>query len=213
MSRLIDAFDALFTTAIQSGGELAKTANFTLQNVDWKGTLSTPEPTSHPIVDTYLEAACVDSGQRGSSSHRLARALLAVADQLDWHPSSKDHNDGPDVAIFSPNFTATTVIGAGGLLPSDKVSAGFSLQGSDTYYPPHAHHAEESYWIIGGNGDWKVGKKPWFAVEAGDSIYHESGARHAMQTNEHPLLTVWLWTSHLDSEVVIVRAQQNDGLI
>jgi mannose-6-phosphate isomerase-like protein (cupin superfamily) len=156
-------------------------------------------------VDSQLEAACVNSGQDGSSSHTIAEALLAAADQLEWRASSKDHADGPDVAIFSHNFTATTVIGDGGLLPSDKVIAGFSLQGRDTYYPPHAHHAEESYWIIGGNGDWKVGKKPWFAVEPGDSIYHESLARHAMQTNEQPLLTVWLWTSHLDSEVVIVR--------
>jgi quercetin dioxygenase-like cupin family protein len=56
-----------------------------------------------------------------------------------------------------------------------------------------------------GGGDWKVGTEPWFAVEPGDSIYHESGARHAMQTNEQPLLAIWLWTSHLDSEVVVVR--------
>ncbi len=109
------------------------------------------------------------------------------------------------MAIFSRNYTVTRIIGEGGLLPSNEVAAGFSLQGRDTYYPPHAHHAEESYWIIGGDGDWRVGTKAWFAVKPGDSIYHESGARHVMQTNEQPLLTVWLWTSHLDSEVLIVR--------
>ncbi len=205
MNRLIDALEGLFTAATQSGGELAKTANFTLENVNWKGRQTLPEPMSHPTVDTHLEAACANSGRQGMSSHAVARALLAVADQLEWHASSKDRKDGPDVEIFSRNFTATTVIGEGGLLPSDKVMAGFSVQGRDTYYPPHSHHAEESYWIIGGDGDWKVGTKPWFAVEPGDSIYHESGARHAMQTNEQPLLAVWLWTSHLDSEVVIVR--------
>ena len=206
MNRLIDAFEGLFAMANLSGGDLAKTANFTLENVNWKGGLSSHEPKSHPMVDAHLETACAYAGQRKSSSHRVAEALLAVADQLEWRASSKDPDDGPDVAVFSPKFTATTVIGAGGLLPSDKVTAGFSLQGRDTYYPPHAHHAEESYWIIGGDGDWTVGTKPWFAVGPGDSIYHASGARHAMQTNEHPLLTVWLWTSHLDSKVVIVRA-------
>ncbi len=205
MNRLIDAFEGLFTAATLSGGELAKTANFALENVKWHDKQSLPKPTSHPMVDAHLEAACANSGRQGMSSHAVARALLAVADQLEWHASSKDREDGPDVAVFSRNFTATTVIGEGGLLPSDKVAAGFSLQGRDTYYPPHAHHAEESYWIIGGDGDWKVGTQPWFAVEPGDSIYHESGARHAMQTNEQALLTVWLWTSHLDSEVVIVR--------
>ena len=205
MKQLIDAFEDLFATATKSGGELAKTANFTLENVNWKGKQSRPKPTSHPVVDSNLEAACISSGRRGSSSHTVATALMAVTDQLEWRASSKNPEDGPDVAIFSRNFTAATVIGAGGLLPSDNVIAGVSLQRRDTYYPPHAHHAEESYWIIGGNGDWRVGKKPWFAVKPGDSIYHESLARHAMQTNEQPLLTVWLWTSHLDSEVLIVR--------
>ncbi len=205
MKRLIDAIEGLFVAATLSDGELAKTANFTLENVNWKETLTRPKPTSHHIVDSSLEAACANSGPDGSSSHELARSLLAVADQLEWRSSSKAREDGPDVAILLRNFAVTTVIGAGGLLPTDKVYAGFSLQARDIYYPPHAHHAEESYWIIGGDGDWKVGTEPWFAVEAGDSIYHEPEVRHAMQTNEQPLLTVWLWTSHLDSEVVIVR--------
>ena len=205
MNRLIHAFEGLFTAATLAGGAVAKTAHFTLDNVNWKTTLCEPEPTSHPIVDTHLEAVCANSGRPGSSSHEVAQALWAVADRLAWRASSKDSEDGPDVAIFSRNFAAATVIGEGGLLSSDKVAAGFSLQGCDTYYPPHAHPAEESYWIIGGDGDWRVGSQPWFAVEPGDSIYHASGARHAMQTNEQPLLTVWLWTSHLDSEVVIVR--------
>jgi mannose-6-phosphate isomerase-like protein (cupin superfamily) len=205
MNRLIDAFEGLFTTAARSGGELEKTATFTLENVNWAGQRNRHEPLGHPTVDRHLEAACANSGPEGSSSHMVAQALLEVMDQILWRPSPTDYEGELDMAAFSPNFTATRVIGEGGLLPSSKVSAGFSLQGRDTYYPPHAHHAEESYWIIGGDGDWKVDTQPWFAVQPGDSIYHASGARHAMQTNERPLLTVWLWTSHLDSEVVIVR--------
>ncbi len=205
MNRLIDAFEELFTATSLSGSDLARTAEFTLKNVNWKGTLNKPKPISHSMVDTYLEATCANSGQRGSKSCLVAEALLAVADQLDWRDSSKDYEDGPDVAIFIPNFTATTVIGDGGILPSDKVAAGFTVQGRDTYYPPHAHYAEESYWIIGGDADWRVGADPWFAVAAGDTIYHASEARHAMQTNGQALLAIWLWTSHLDSEVRIVR--------
>lgn len=205
MNRLIEAFEGLFAATANSDEQLEVTANFALESVNWTDKLSTHEPQSHSVVDTYLEAACANSGQCGSKSHTLAQALFAVAHQLDWRASSKNPEDGPDVVVFSQNFTATTVIGTGGLLPSDRVTAGFSLQGRDTYYPPHAHHAEESYWIIGGSGDWRVGSEPWFGVEPGDSIYHESGARHAMQTNAQPMLAVWLWTSHLDSEVVIVR--------
>jgi mannose-6-phosphate isomerase-like protein (cupin superfamily) len=205
MNRLIDAFEGLFAATVTSGGELARTANFTLENVNWTSRPNKPVAVSNPIVDRYLETASINSGPNGSSSRIIAEALLAVTDQLQWRTHSRDCEDEPDMALFSGNYTSTCVIGEEGVLPSDKISAGFSLQGRDTYYPPHAHHAEESYWIIGGDGDWKVGTKPWFAVEPGDSIYHESEARHAMQTNELPLLAVWLWTSHLESEVVIVR--------
>ncbi len=205
MNRLIDAFEGLFAAATISGGELAETANLILKNVNWAGKPNKPEPVSHQVVDTHLEMACANAGRYGSRAHRVAECLLAVTDQLKWRARSTDRDDGPDVAVFSRNFASVSIIGQRGLLPSDKVTAGFSLQAPDTYYPPHAHHAEESYWIIGGDGDWKVGTEPWFAVEPGDSIYHASGARHAMQTNEQPLLAVWLWTSHLDSEVMIVR--------
>ncbi|MCH9005841.1 MAG: cupin domain-containing protein [Proteobacteria bacterium] len=205
MNQLINAFEGLLIAAADSGGDLATTANFALESVNWKDRLSEPKATTHPVVESHLEAACASSGPRGSASHELAQALLPVTDQLRWRESPTDRDDEPDVAVLLRNFTAAHVIGEGGLLSSDKVIAGFSLQGRDTYYPPHAHYAEESYWIIGGDADWRVGAEPWFAVEPGDSIYHESEARHAMQTNAQPLLTVWLWTSHLDSEVVIVR--------
>jgi hypothetical protein len=159
MNRLIDAFEGLITAAANSGGELAKTANFTLENVNWTGQRNKHEPLGHPTVDRHLEAACANSGPHGSSSHMVAQALLGAMDQINWRPSPTDYEGEPDMAAFSRNFTATRIVGEGGMLPSDKVKAGFSLQGPDTYYPPHAHHAEESYWIIGGDGDWKVGQE------------------------------------------------------
>ena len=217
MNELIDAFKGLFVAAADSRGnssneDLARTANFALENVSWADKPSEFQPTRHPIADRHLAAACASSGPHESNSHTLAQSLLAVTDQLEWRASSKCSDDGPDVAILSRNFAIATIIGEGGPLKSDEVHAGFSLQAPDIYYPPHAHYAEESYWIIGGDADWRVGAKPWFAVQPGDSIYHKSEARHAMQTNEQPLLTVWLWTSHLDSEVVIVRGQELVGL-
>ena len=130
MNRLIDAFEGLLTAAAISGGELAETSRFTLENVNWMGKLNKPEPMSHPIVDKHLEAACANSGQHGSSSHMVAETLLVVMDQIKWRASSTDRDDEPDMAVFSRNFTATCIIGEGGLLPSDKVTAGFSLQGS-----------------------------------------------------------------------------------
>ena len=100
MNRLIDAFEGLFTAASGCGGEVAETAKFTLENVNWRGRLSKPEPMSHPIVDRHLEAACAHSGQPGSSAHRVAEALLAVKEQIKWRASSTDRDDAPDMAVF-----------------------------------------------------------------------------------------------------------------
>ena len=153
------------------------------------------------MVEENRESAVANSGQAGSNSHRIAQTLLTVSNQLRWRASSKCHDDGPDVAILSRNFAVVSIIGPGEPLTSDKVYAGFSLQAPDTYYPPHAHYAEESYWIIGGDADWRVGKKPWFPVKPGGSIYHESEARHVMQDNGQTLQTIWLWPKQLESGV------------
>lgn len=206
MNPLIEAMAGIFTAAAASGGPLARPARFALETVDWAGKLSEPAPQSYPVVDHHLETACATAGPQGSAAHQASRALSAASGRINWFAYPEERWTAPDLAAFMPNFAATVIIGEGGLLPADKISAGFSLQGPDTYYPPHAHLAEESYWIIGGDGDWKVDMKPWFAVRPGDSVYHKSCARHAMQTNEAPLLTVWLWTSHLHSEVVFVRS-------
>ena len=205
MSQLIEAFEELFSATAKSGGELAKTSAFALDSVDWRATPAWPEPQRHHIVDAHLASACRNSTPPGSIEHAVTEALCAETERLHWRPSKKATVDGPDIEILLHNFAVTIIIGDGAVLPSDKVVSGFSLQAPDTYYPPHAHLAEESYWIIGGNADWRVDANPWFAVAAGDSVYHKPQARHAMQTNSHPLLTIWLWTSDLDSEVMIVR--------
>jgi quercetin dioxygenase-like cupin family protein len=205
MKRLIDAFRGFFADAAQSGSALAGTARFALEHVDWSAGLQRTAPATHPVADRYLARACAATGPRGSSIHAIATALMASADGVEWQAYYTDRAHEPDMAAFSRNFTATTLIGAGATLPSDRISAGLSLQAPDAYYPPHAHEAEESYWIVGGDGDWRIGCDPWFAVRPGDMIHHPSRTRHAMQTNRQPLLMVWLWTSHLNSEVLIVR--------
>ena len=210
MMQIIDALKGLFASAVKSGGDASKTAGFVLENVDWNGKLNVLETAGHPIVEKHLEETCAKSGKSGSSTHRLADSLLSEKDHLKWRTRAFKPEDGPEIKAFASNYSATTVIGNGGLLPSDKVSAGFSLQGCNAFYPPHAHVAEESYWTIGGEGEWKVDDDPWFAVESGSSIYHKSGALHAMRTGDKPMLSVWLWTSHLDSEVVIIKGQNNN---
>ena len=55
MNRLIDAFEGLLAAAARSGGDLATTANFALESVNWKDRLSEPKATTHPVVESHLE--------------------------------------------------------------------------------------------------------------------------------------------------------------
>jgi len=205
MDQLIQAFKAILTEAANTSGDLSKTAKFALDNVNWEQERMHPKPASHPAVTSHLQEACENSGPDHSNTRKVADALLSASKKLAWRNSGSTNGDDPDVVAFAPKFSSCSIIGSTGILKSEKVSAGFSLQGPDTYYPPHLHIAEESYWMIGGNGDWRVDGNPWFPVKSGTSVYHASNARHAMQTNQQPLLTIWLWTSYLDSDVIIVR--------
>ena len=72
MNRLIDSIKDLFATTGESDGDLAKTANFILENVKWQETLNRPEPFGHRVAETYLEESCANSGPIGSSAHVLA---------------------------------------------------------------------------------------------------------------------------------------------
>lgn len=206
MRELVDAYKGLLLEAAQGNDDLARTASFALDQVDWSQELMQTAAVTNPILHDNIAQVCENSGCEGSATNRLTKALLPVVDQLSWRRRDIEGETASDMLLLYEKFTAVTIVGQTGLISCDKIIAGFSLQAPDAYYPPHEHLAEESYWIIGGGGDWKVDRKPWFPVNAGDAIYHTGGARHVMQTNEQPMLSIWLWTSHLDSDVVITRA-------
>ena len=137
MKKLFNAIKELFSATAMSGGDAADAVKFALQEINWDGKLSEPEPVSKPVVDDELRSACAESGQYGSSSYLIAESVLAIKDKLQWQTPYEDMNDVPDVAVFARNYAFTRLIGAGAPLFSDKVTGGLSLQGRDIYYPPH----------------------------------------------------------------------------
>jgi len=91
MNRLIKSLENLFAATAMNGGALSRTANFTLEIVNWRDALNEPEPTGHHIVDSYLKAACDNSGPDGSNSREVAQTLMAEADpagDVDGHDAA-----------------------------------------------------------------------------------------------------------------------------
>ncbi|MBT3559117.1 MAG: hypothetical protein HOC63_11525 [Rhodospirillales bacterium] len=205
MKRVIGALKDLFESAALNGDDAGEAAAFALKHVKWSSALQPTEPRSPAVVDECLESLCTSAGQYGSNAHMIGEAILGAKDQIRWNLWGEGNADEPDIEAFQNRFAYCSIFGSNGPLVSDKIAGGFSIQAPDIYYPPHAHQAVETYWIIGGDGDWKIGSDPWFPVESGTLIHHETGIRHAMQTNHSALLTVWLWTTHVDSPLVMVR--------
>jgi dimethylpropiothetin dethiomethylase len=131
--------------------------------------------------------------------------LLANAQNLAWNAMYAHYDAEPDMAAFRRVYGYVDLIGPRGPLQCDSVYMGVSLQGPDAYYPPHAHQAVETYFTIGGTGDWKRGAEPWTSRPPGDVFLHTSGVRHATQSNTEPLLALAFWTSDLEGPIIIVR--------
>lgn len=204
MQPLIDAIRGMFSSATMTGGDVGDAATFVMENVAWSKPLQAREARTQPVIGDSLEALAKGSGQYGSNAHIITTAMLAVNDEIRWNSAFAEWQD-PDIQAFSRRFAWCSLVGREAPLESSAVEIGLSVQGRDVLYPAHAHQAVETYWVLAGDADWKVGIDPWFSVCPGSTIHHETGVRHAMQTNHRPMLALWLWTTHLDSRLVFVR--------
>lgn len=205
MQAIIPALKNFCEWAVSQDDETRSEWELALSTVEWDNPVSLPEPANLPVVDWHLKTVCELSGEQGSPTRAVADAVVTDAGLLRWHDMYEYYDDEPDMAVFRRSYAYASLIGADGPLICDGFFMGISLQGPDIYYPPHAHLAVETYAIIGGTGDWKRGLEPWSQRSPGDLILHPSGVRHAMQSNAEPILALGIWTSDIDSPIVIVR--------
>lgn len=205
MRELIDSLQALVSHTASDQSVASESARLVHDRVDWQASLNSIEAITLPIIEAALPDACAVTARIGEPSQAVCAALAKHYEALEWKPLWGEYLEHADTLALAKKFAFTSVVGPGCLVHSDDVYVGFSLQARDIHYPSHAHKAGETYWIIGGNGDWKIDLDPWFPVEPGSVCLHPPYARHAMQTNRQSLLTVWAWWSDIHSEIDIVR--------
>ena len=107
---------------------------------------------------------------------------------------------------FRANYAYADLIGPEGLMPSDEVYIGVSIQAPETLYPSHVHKSVEVYYVVAGFADWQRGPEPWTRRSPGSFLLHGSGVRPATRTADEPLLAFAVWLGDVNSECVIVRA-------
>ena len=98
---------------------------------------------------------------------------------------------------FLRRYAYCELLGPTGLIPHAKVSAGLLYLAPGTFYPPHAHPAEEAYHLLAGASDWQAGAGVMTRRSPGDRMEHPSGVSHAMRSGTTPMLALYVWRGDL----------------
>jgi len=151
-----------------------------------------------PVLD-HLERALALTAQ-GPLAEIGAR-FAGVLQQLRWsqNPSYTEANssraflDGYAYAGFSgPDAPLLCAVPRGGLV----------LLGPEVTYPSHHHAPKEVYLVLTPGSQWCLDEGEWFAVEAGELIFHDSWQMHAMRTLDRPLLAYAGWIEAGDRRAI-----------
>ena len=123
----------------------------------------------------------------------LAQAASQLSPHLVWQESTRPGMP----ASFKGRSAFTVIAGPDGLLPVEHYRLGLFLQAPETYYPAHAHDAEELYLVLSGRAVWQAGEER-FEASPGRFVHHPSTMVHIMETGPAPLLALWAWLGDFD---------------
>lgn len=142
-------------------------------------------------VCRHLDDALARARAASPSMTRLADAFAALEPSLNWMPRP---TGGPHASDNWPEGHANaTIIGPGGLEYREDLIIGVSLLAPHVRYPDHNHSPEEAYLILS-PGRFQHGESSWFELGVGDTFHNAPNIKHAMASNEAPLLAIWcLW--------------------
>jgi hypothetical protein len=105
---------------------------------------------------------------------------------------------------YMTNYAYTQVVGARGLVPHDRIAAGFFIIGPGRHYPEHHHEAEEVYLPFGGDTLWSQAGGPGLIRAAGEVIHNPPWQRHAMTTRRTPLFALYAWRGPVTDDARLV---------
>jgi mannose-6-phosphate isomerase-like protein (cupin superfamily) len=204
MKEVITALRAAFEAAAAADSEAAPAYARLLDGIDWSAALHSTTPSTQPVVERWFETA--GTGLRNGPMAVLGRAVLANADRLEWISIYEAYEDDPTLAEFLDSYAIIRLVSPHGPLQCENMTVALTLQGPNTFYPPHAHKQEEVYGVLAGTATWQRGAEPW-VTRAPEAIFlHPGGVRHATRTAGEPLLSLACWTRDVTLPIVFVTA-------
>lgn len=137
---------------------------------------------------------------RAALEHPQADPLAAVIrdafDLIPWHFAGlEDGRIRPEIARV---MATTYLVGPTGVIEDDAVWVGLFYQSPELDYPMRTHAAEETFYVVSGSAEWRVGEDPPAPKPPGAYVRHPSNAPHASITKAEPTLAAWRWTGNID---------------
>jgi quercetin dioxygenase-like cupin family protein len=147
-----------------------------------------PEVGKRLPVCRYLDDALVTARTASASLARITDAFAALEPSLAWKPRPAG---GPFASDNWPEGHANaTVVGPNGLEHQEDLAIGASLLAPHVRYPDHNHGPEEVYLVLS-PGRFQHGESGWFEPGPGGTLYNRPNIKHAMASDEAPLLAFW----------------------
>ncbi len=166
-----------------------------LDRVDWSGPRHEVKPKPSPLADACFKQTVDLAGDNPLGD--LGRALYADRDTLEWFTMYQSYADDARVDRLNDNYIIVRLAGPRGGWYAEDLTTAITIQGPDTWYPPHAHRQKEVYGVIGGRAEWQRGAEGWVERHSGEIIYHPSGVRHETRTRDEPLMSFASWIDHV----------------
>ena len=139
----------------------------------------------------------------------LAKHIRLARNRLTWrvdyglfYPTDADVGQ-----TYRDGNMHSELIGPNGcVFHDDDFSLGLFLLTPATLYRDHDHNAPELYFNLTGPCGWRFDKGSWQDFGAGSLIWNPEGRAHAMRTYDQPFLSVYSWTSNVNTLCRVVPA-------
>jgi len=155
-------------------------------------------PRHDPLCDA-MQTAHELPGQ-GFESFR--DALIAAAPLGQWRDTYRDTPIGDEL---HRHFGCYEVVGRDAPFVTEAMRGFVIYQTAGYHYPMHSHPAEEVYIVIAGEGEFHLEGQPSRTLRPGDTIFHPSGAPHALTTHGSPIMAYVLWRGDLMTKPVFTE--------
>ncbi|MGY5776628.1 dimethylsulfonioproprionate lyase family protein [Rhizobium sp. LEGMi135b] len=157
-----------------------------IDGFDWLTEERALAPHDLPVVSRLRGLNQLADGAEGALLDRLSHA----ADLLHWAQTYSITDFGSD---FLQRYGWVELFGTRGHFASEEMAGGFLLLGPGVHYPDHHHVAEEIYIPLTDGSLWSKDAQPFLPRWSGEIIHHPSNIRHAMRTEDEPLVALYLW--------------------